>query len=208
MKRTAWLLPLALLLALALGACGRVVGEEASNGETPQGIWSPVTDVNWRAEDYGQGTGLEAIPADWTLPQETDLGENPRIEVSGDLLLYGPSYETAMPEGFTVARYADGTLTPVYTFDQGMTVTWQEFFSPDGKHIVFPWKTEATDGTWKIRVVDLDTGVEEDLEPPAWDQETDTLFVKWMDEANLQVSAMSTGGEDWAHWVYTFPAAQ
>lgn len=208
MKKGFSVFSLALLLSLALCACGGPNDNEPPENAQgdPEGVWSQVTDANWSSQDYGGGKGPEAIPADWTLPQDLDLGENPRIEVSGDLLLYGPSYETAMPEGFTVARYEDGKLTPVYTFDEGLTVTWHQFFSPDGKHIVFPWKVQDDQpGGMKIRVVDLTTGVEEDLELPKWEKETDTLFVKWHDDTTLQVSAMSAGGEDWAHWVYAFP---
>ena len=205
MKKVFAILSLGLLLSLALCACGT---EEAPSSGSGEGIWSQVTDANWTASDYGSGQGVEAIPADWTLPEDLDMGENPRIAVCGDLLLYGPSYETAMLEGFTVARYEAGQLTPIYTFDEGMTVTWQAFFSPDGQHLVFPWKTEPASQTWTLRVVDLATGVEEDLEPPQWEKDTDVLFVKWHDETTLQVSAMSAGGTDWAHWVYTFPAEE
>lgn len=197
----------AVALCLTLTACLSTDPPETVS-ENTEGIWSEVTDANWSSKDYGSGTGIDAIPADWTLPETLDLGENPRIEVCGDLLLYGSSYETAMMDGFTVARYEAGNLTPIYTFDEGITVSWQEFFSPDGQHLVFPWKIQSNQpGGMKIRVVDLNTGVETDLEPPQWESDSDILFVKWHDDTSLQVSAMTIGGTNWAHWIYTFPAS-
>lgn len=157
-------------------------------------------------QDYAAGDALTAIPENWTLPAGT-LGDFTRTEVKNDLLLYGESYETVMPEGFSVARYADGELTPVYTFGDGATVTWQAFFSPDGTQIAFPWAPwEGEQGIqaedWQVRVVDLGTGEETDLPLPAWEGHSQEMVcVQWLDDHALQVTAydltaMQSGAAD------------
>ena len=142
---------------------------------------------------YAAEEDRTAVPDDWTLPAGT-LDDATRTEVKGDLLLYGPYAETAMAEGFTVARYADGALTPVYTFQEGMTPTWQQFFSPDGTRLAFPWEpvfqSEADIGQWKLRVVDLSDGSETDLALPDWPGHTkEMVCTRWLDDQTLQVSA-------------------
>ena len=157
-------------------------------------------------QDYAAEDALTAIPENWTLPAGT-LGDFTRTEVKNDLLLYGESYETVMPEGFSVARYADGGLTPVYTFGDGATVTWQAFFSPDGTQIAFPWAPWEGEqgiqaGDWQVRVVDLGTGEETDLTLPAWEGHSQEMVcVQWIDDHALQVTAydltaMQSGAAD------------
>lgn len=214
MKQRGSILSLALFLSLLLCACGTVgAGDTAPEGE---GIWSQVTDADWTLTDYDLSAcqNPTQVPEDWTLPQDMDLGPFTRVEVCGDLILYGSTEEMAMPDGFTVARYDSGALEPVYVFDEGMTVTWQNFFSPDGKHIAFPWKADGSQtGGWQIRVADLETGVTEDVTPPQWEEEISLLCVKWYDDTSLQVTAIGTEDGDidagsTIHWIYTFPAAQ
>lgn len=157
-------------------------------------------------QDYAAEDALTAIPENWTLPAGT-LGDFTRTEVKNDLLLYGESYETVMPEGFSVARYADGGLTPVYTFGDGATVTWQAFFSPDGTQIAFPWAPWEGEqgiqaGDWQVRVVDLGTGEETDLTLPAWEGHSQEMVcVQWIDDHALRVTAydltaMQSGAAD------------
>ena len=157
-------------------------------------------------QDYAAEDALTAIPENWTLPAGT-LGDFTWTEVKNDLLLYGESYETVMPEGFSVARYADGELTPVYTFGDGATVTWQAFFSPDGTQIAFPWAPWEGEqgiqaGDWQVRVVDLGTGEETDLTLPAWEGHSQEMVcVQWIDDHALQVTAydltaMQSGAAD------------
>ena len=217
MKKYHLILLPALLACLLLCACGTQDQEtgnppEKTPGES-KGTWTQVTDAEWTIEDYDATTNkdITQVPEDWTLPQDVEIDSFTRVEVCGDLILYGPAYETAMMEGFTVARYADGTLTPIYTFDEGMTASWQSFFSPDGKHIAFPWKiSDGKPGGWQIRVVDLEGDLEEDVALPQWENEISILFVKWYDDTNLQVTAWgiengNISPEETAHWIYTFP---
>ncbi|MCI5499996.1 MAG: hypothetical protein MR419_10815 [Clostridiales bacterium] len=217
MKKYHLILLPALLACLLLCACGTQDQEtgnppEKTPGES-KGTWTQVTDAEWTMEDYDATTNkdITQVPEDWTLPQDVEIDSFTRVEVCGDLILYGPTYETAMMEGFTVARYADGTLTPIYTFDEGMTDSWQSFFSPDGKHIAFPWKiSDGKPGGWQIRVVDLEGDLEEDVALPQWENEISILFVKWYDDTNLQVTAWgiengNISPEETAHWIYTFP---
>ena len=96
----------------------------------------------------------------------------------------------------------------VYTFDEGMTVTWQRFFSPDGTKLVFPWKTDLGSPQWRIRVVDLSTGGETDLDIPEWEGETEVLLVKWQDDTTLQATACqftSSAAGRMASWTYAVP---
>lgn len=217
MKKHHLILLPALLACLLLCACeteGQQAGEpvEKTPGES-QGTWTQVTDASWTLEDYDLDAcqNPTQVPEDWTLPQDTEIDKFTRVEVCGDLILYGPYQEMAMTEGFTVVRYADQLLTPVYRFDAGITNSWQNFFSPDGKHIAFPWKiSDGKPGGWQIRVVDLEGDLEEDVTLPQWENEISILLVKWYDDTNLQVTAwgMEDGNispEKTAHWIYTFP---
>lgn len=217
MKKYHLILLPALLACLLLCACGTQDQEtgnppEKTPGES-KGTWTQVTDAEWTMEDYDATTNkdITQVPEDWNLPQDTEIDKFTRVEVCGDLILYGPYQEIAMMEGFTVSRYADGTLTPIYTFDDGMTIAWQNFFSPDGKHIAFPWKiSDGKPGGWQIRVVDLEGDLEEDVALPQWENEISILFVKWYDDTNLQVTAWgiedeNISPEETAHWIYTFP---
>lgn len=217
MKKYHLILLPALLACLLLCACGTQDQEtgnppEKTPGES-KGTWTQVTDAEWTVTDYdvSNNKDITQVPEDWNLPQDVEIDKFTRVEVCGDLILYGPYQEIAMMEGFTVSRYADGTLTPIYTFDDGMTIAWQNFFSPDGKHIAFPWKiSDGKPGGWQIRVVDLEGDLEEDVALPQWENEISILFVKWYDDTNLQVTAWgiedeNISPEETAHWIYTFP---
>ena len=118
MKRTVFLMSLCLVLSLGISACQQDQPASA-DGET----WVAQEDAVLSLQDYAAAEESQQIPADWTLPEGT-VGGSTRVEVKGDLLLYGEYEETVLPEGFTVARYADGTLTPVYNFDDGIAMTW------------------------------------------------------------------------------------
>lgn len=213
MKRRWFVLCLCLLLSLLLCACQDQ--EQPETASFDGGTWTRLEDRTLNMQEYAYQSEDAYIPADWTLPEGT-VGEFTRKEVKGDLLLYGWYQETVMDQGFTVARYDDGTLTPVYTFGAGITVTWQKFFCPDGTKLVFPWKARAdienpsdTPEEWRLRVVDLATGREEDLSLPPTEEPTALLLAKWLDNTTLEVTA---AGEDLYEnplqpaWIYALPA--
>ena len=129
---------------------------------------------------------MTAIPENWTLPAGT-LGDFTRTEVKNDLLLYGESYETVMPEGFSVARYADGGLTPVYTFGTGPPSPGRHSSAPTARRS--PSLGPLGGGTgiqaedWQVRVVDLGTGEETDLTLPTWEGHSQEMVcVQWIDD--------------------------
>ncbi len=203
MKRTVFLMSLCLVLSLGISACQQDQPASA-DGET----WVAQEDAVLSLQDYAAAEESQQIPADWTLPEGT-VGGSTRVEVKGDLLLYGEYEETVLPEGFTVARYADGTLTPVYNFDDGIAMTWQQFFSPDGKKLAILWFAEApavAQEQWKLRVVDLSSGAETDLDLPEREDPVGIVCVKWLDQRTLQ---LASAGEDLTKdetakvWTYT-----
>lgn len=217
MKKHHLILLPALLACLLLCACGTEgQGAGGSPENTPgesQGTWTQVTDAKWTVTDYdvSNNKDITQVPEDWNLPQDVEIDKFTQVEVCGDLILYGPSQGMAMADGFTVSRYADGTLTPIYTFDEGYVPTNQYFFSPDGKHIAFFWKPpygEVDD--CRVRVVDLEEGVVEDVTLPQWEKVLSAFLVKWYDDTTLQATAWGKETEDadeveTAHWIYTFP---
>lgn len=197
MKQRIFLLSLSALLLLALCACQETEPKEETNESqemtSAETGWTQVEEPQ-NLDDYAAGEDRRTIPEDWSLPAGT-VGDFTRVEVKGDLLLYGDYQETAMPDGFTVARYADGTLTPVYTFD-GTTVTYQQFFSPDGSNLGFLWPTAevaATQDQWKFRLVDTTTWQEEDIALPPRESGIAFLAVMWVDDNTLK---LFSSGED------------
>ena len=171
MRRTDrhWMaLALALFLAVGLCACGVSQPPSIAGGTWTRLEEPPDQDQMW--DSYTYSVSGRGVPEDWNLPEGT-IGPFTRTEICSDWILYGDYHDMVLLDGFTVSRYTDGTLHPVYTFDEGMTVTWQRFFSPDGTKLVFPWKTDLGSPQWRIRVVDLSTGGETDLDIPEWEGE-------------------------------------
>ncbi|MCI6990793.1 MAG: hypothetical protein MR910_05125 [Clostridiales bacterium] len=197
MKQRIFLLSLSALLLLSLCACQETEPKEETN--EPQETTSAETGWTQVEEplnltDYAAGEDRKIIPEDWSLPAGT-VRDFTRIEVKGDLLLYGDYQETVMPYGFTVSRYADGTLTPVYTFDEGDVMTYQQFFSPDGSKLGFLWASvlPAKQENWKVRLVDTTTWQEEDIALPPREGAPTFLAVMWVDDNTLK---LGSGGED------------
>lgn len=223
MKQKILALGLALVMALALCACGG----SSEDGKLAGGTWTESTEAignmanftdSYRAEDL-----KGPIPADWTLPESFAVGDNTRVEISGDKILYGEFSEDGVMSSLTVATYADGELDPIYTFDGGVVRSWQRFFSPDGTKLVLVWAKDASAAEWNVTLVDLTTGGESQLELPEMtfttvnqetgEEETKTaefLLPKWQDDSNLVLTGCPKEFNDAIQpitYVYTLPAA-
>ena len=132
-------------------------------------------------------------------------------QVQGGSVAYAHNYETALMDGITFSVW-DGesrTLTPVYQFEDGCALAFQQFFSPDGSKAAFPWKPDTTpEGDWLIRVVDMETGETQDLTPPQWDTDAEAtiLVSRWLDDGTLSVTETEdlADGSNCIAWTYTF----
>lgn len=223
MKRNVLALSLALVLALALCACG---GSE--DGKLAGGTWTQteedMSDLNAFMSSYKAEDMQGPIPADWTLPESFTVGETTRIEVNGDKILYGEfDPEKGVMDGFTVATYADGELSELYTFKSGVVRSWQRFFSPDGTKLVVAWAKDADATDWNVTLVDLTTGGQSQLELPEMtftvrneetgEEETKTpefLLPKWQDDSTLVLTGcpkVFTDSVKPITYTYTLPAA-
>lgn len=200
MKKSICTLTLALALCLGLCACG---GNSFAGG-----TWTPVEDKEFVLEEYTAAADIQEVPKDWKLPADVTIGDSTRTEVKNDLLLWGEIVDSNL-NGFKVARYEGAeTLTPVYEFKDGVTVGWQPFFSPDGTKLAFPWQTDPASTDWKLRVVDLETGKDGDLDLPEWDGGRDLLLASWQDDSTLQVTLTSTKIDSEnvpGTWTYALP---
>lgn len=132
-------------------------------------------------------------------------------QVQNGSVAYAPYNEMVLEDGITFSVW-DGesrTLTPVYQFEDGCAWGFQQFFSPDGSRAAFPWKPDTTpEGSWQIRVVDMETGETQDLTPPQWDTDAEaTILVShWLDDGTLSVTETEdiADGSDCIAWTYTF----
>ena len=142
MKRKLLALSLTLVLALALCACGGSGG-----GTLAGGTWTQQEVELSDLQSYGAEDLKGPIPEDWTLPEDFTVGDNTRVEINGDKILYGER-EGEYLDGFTVATYADGALSTIYEFKSGLVTSWQQFFSPDGSKLVVAWIPSADSTDW------------------------------------------------------------
>lgn len=228
MKRTVIALSLALVMALALCACGG--GEDGGTtmgtkkGPLSGGTWSERKESVENLKSYGTEDVKGPIPADWTMPADFTVGDKTRIEISGDKILYG-EFADGWLKGFTVASYADGALNTVYEFKDGVTTSWQQFFSPDGTKLAIAWKANTDANAWSLTLVDLTTKEASGLALPDMtvkttvkDKETgkekeetippSNIIVKWQDDKNLIVTgapASIGADEELVSWLYTLP---
>ena len=120
MKRKLLALSLTLVLALALCACGGSGG-----GTLAGGTWTQQEVELSDLQSYGAEDLKGPIPEDWTLPEDFTVGDNTRVEINGDKILYGER-EGEYLDGFTVATYADGALSTIYEFKSGLVTSWQQ----------------------------------------------------------------------------------
>ena len=142
---------------------------------------------------------------------ELDMEIDPYTMVTAQdgVVIYGKLYETVLPDGVTFARW-EGTedLTPIHHFEDGVALSFQQFFSPDGSKAVMSWIPEVPGTDWKVRVIDLKTGDHQDLTPPEIESEEPiALFTRWLDDRTILVTAASdlTNGSDAAAWEYSLP---
>ena len=174
--------------------------------------------------DYRTDRPVVAInDQDWTLPEDFTVGDNTRVEINGDKILYGER-EGEYLDGFTVATYADGALSTIYEFKSGLVTSWQQFFSPDGSKLVVAWIPSADSTDWNVTLVDLATREESKLELPEMSIQTagqegekdaakapELVMVKWKDDNNLLVTGSLKNFDDSTKpvsYLYTLPAGE
>ncbi len=228
MKQKALALALVLVMALALCACGGDT-TPGTAAQTPEGALSGGTWAEREAalselQSYNTDDMKGPIPAEWTMPEDFTVDDSTRVEVNGDKVLYGTFADGWLTDGFTVATYADGTLTTIYEFKDGLAHSWQRFFSPDGSKLAILWKTDADAEDWNLTLVDLASGEasgvelpdmsikttvteEEGAEPKEVSEAPYVILCKWQDDSNLIVtsSPQQAGEGDLVSWVYTLP---
>ena len=174
-------------------------------------------------QSYGAEDLKGPIPEDWTLPDDFTVGDNTRVEINGDKILYGER-ESEYLDGFTVATYADGALSTIYEFKSGLVTSWQQFFSPDGSKLVVAWIPSADSTDWNVTLVDLATREESKLELPEMSIQTagqegekdaakapELVMVKWKDDNNLIVTGSLKNFDDSTKpvsYLYTLPAGE
>ena len=218
MKRKLLALSLTLVLALALCACGGSGG-----GTLAGGTWTQQEVELSDLQSYGAEDLKGPIPEDWTLPEDFTVGDNTRVEINGDKILYGER-EGEYLDGFTVATYADGALSTIYEFKSGLVTSWQQFFSPDGSKLVVAWIPSADSTDWNVTLVDLATREESKLERPEMFIQTEgqegekdaakapeLVMVKWKDDNNLLVTGSLKNFDDSTKpvsYLYTLPAGE
>lgn len=176
--------------------------------QVSNGTWTEVKDADFDLEDYAADEDDGQLPQGWTLPDGVEE-DYLRLQVKGDYLLYAQYEETVLPHGLTVARRDGEQWIPVYAFDGGLTHTWQDFFSPDGTKILFPWKTDSQSADWKLRVVDLATGAGVDVDPPEEMTRYQLFCARWYDNAHIQAGILDgSGAGESQTWLYAFPSVE
>ena len=202
---------LVLALTFCLCACSGTAAVKLAGG-----TWTEAPDAPFRVDDYTASGEARTVPVDWVLPEDLAIDGKTRTEACGEYLLFGPSDGSAL-SGFTVVQYTgEGTVKEVYRFSDGITVTWQPFFSrygddapwqSDGPRIAFPWKSAPESETWSLRVVDLVSGKAEDLELPPGAGNRDFLFCAWDDSLTAAAVNMDydSGDNRPLTWTYRFP---
>ena len=192
---------LALGLCLALCACG---GSSSLTG----GTWTPVEDEPFQLEDY-MFEDPDPIDTVEDLPPELASADLNVMQILGNMQVNGVQKGQVL-EQVTVSRIeSNGKMTQVYAFQDGVTVTWHEFFCPDTTKVMFPWRTDPESIDWKLRIVDLTTGEEADIPLPEWDGTTELLLARWLDNTTLQVAQTALSFSDSVNppgiWTYTLP---
>lgn len=155
-------------------------------------------------------TELVAVTLEGSVSElDVDIDAYTMVTAQDGVVIYGKLYETVLPDGVTFARW-EGTedLTPIHHFEDGVALSFQQFFSPDGSKAVMSWIPEVPGTDWKVRVIDLKTGEHQDLTPPEIESEEPiALFTRWLDDRTILVTAASdlTNGSDAAAWKYSLP---
>lgn len=163
------------------------------------------------AEDiFDDTTELVAVTLEGAVTElDVEIDPYTMVTAQDGVVIYGKCYETALPDGVTFARW-NGTedLTPIYQFEDGAAITFQQFFSPDGTKAVMSWISEIPGNDWKVRIIDLNTGAFQDLTPPELEGGApEFLFSRWLDDGTILVTAASdlANGGDAAAWEYSLP---
>lgn len=154
-------------------------------------------------------TELAAVTLDGTVTKlDADIDAYTMVAVQDGVVAYGGLYETVLPDGVTFARWdGDETLEPVYQFQDGDALSFQQFFSPDGTKAVLPWCPQVPSADWTVRLIDLSIGQAQDLTLPAWSEQDaiHVLYARWLDDSTLQITAVTPEEEETVTWQYALP---
>ena len=90
----------------------------------------------------------------------------------------------------------EGTLDPVYEFDEVGVPGFARCFNPSGTRAAVSWNKAVPSKDWTVWIVDLKKGRTVDLIPPVWDTESPYIvfFINWLDDRTLQVIARESNG--------------
>jgi hypothetical protein len=141
-------------------------------------------------------------------PLEADVHPHAMITAQNGVGVFGSYYENILDDVVTFARWnGDETLTLIHTFDEGIALGFQQFFSPDGTKAVMSWIPEVPDTDWKVRIIDLETGDYLDVTPPEIESEEPIiLFSRWIDDSTLLITASDMLPDGYCTaWEYTLP---
>ena len=139
---------------------------------------------------------------------EADVHPHAMITAQDGVVIFGSYYETILDDVVTFARWnGDETLTVIHTFEEGIALSFQQFFSPDGTKAVMSWTPEVPSSHWKVRIIDLKTGDYQDVTPPGLESEEPILLIsRWQDDRTLHIGATDMLPDGYcAGWEYALP---
>ncbi|MBR2491160.1 MAG: hypothetical protein IKB65_06730 [Ruminiclostridium sp.] len=139
---------------------------------------------------------------------DVDIDTYTMVTPQNGVVVFGSYYENILDDVVTFARWnGDETLTPIHTFDEGIALGFQQFFSPDGTKAVMSWIPEDPGTDWNVRIIDLETGDYQDVTPPEIESEEPILlFSRWTGDSTLLITASDMLPDGYcAAWEYTLP---
>lgn len=139
---------------------------------------------------------------------DVDIDTYTMVTAQNGVVVFGSYYENILDDVVTFARWnGDETLTLIHTFDEGIALGFQQFFSPDGTKAVMSWIPEDPGTDWKVRIIDLETGDYQDVTPPEIESEEPILlFSRWTGNSTLLITASDMLPDGYcAAWEYTLP---
>lgn len=139
---------------------------------------------------------------------EADIHPHTMISAQDGVVVFGSYYENILDDAVIFARWnGDETLSVIHTFQEGIALGFQQFFSPDGTKAVMSWTPEVPNTDWKVRIIDLENGDYQDVTPPEFEsQEPIILFSRWTGDSTLLITASDMLPDGYCTgWEYALP---